>query len=80
MTLVSLSQLTILLKRRFSCIQTNCFMFQLFNESPAKCLRNASLFNSDISGWNVANNRDFGHMFHLAISFNQNLTDWDVTR
>mmetsp|Transcript_38659 Transcript_38659/g.89824 ORF Transcript_38659/g.89824 Transcript_38659/m.89824 type:complete len:98 (+) Transcript_38659:347-640(+) len=39
----------------------------------------ADLFNQDLSGWNVKNVLNMHRMFSDA-SFNQNLSEWDVSK
>ena len=39
-----------------------------------------SIFNGDISKWNVSNVRDMSDMFYDAKSFNQPIGDWGVSR
>merc|ERR1711918_82967 len=39
----------------------------------------ASLFNQDISQWNVSNVTDMRHMFFGASSFNQDISQWNVS-
>ena len=38
-----------------------------------------SIFNGDISKWNVSKVRDMSGMFYDAKSFNQSIGDWDVS-
>jgi surface protein len=40
---------------------------------------NCKFFNSDLSKWNVSNNKDFGWMFTNCIKFNSDLSKWDVS-
>ena len=39
----------------------------------------ATLFNHDISGWDVSNVTTMAGMFHYARAFNQNIGNWDVS-
>ena len=39
----------------------------------------ASLFDLDISNWDVSNVKDMSYMFLLARSFNQDISKWDVS-
>ena len=38
----------------------------------------ATVFNQDISGWDVSNVTDMYDMFKGAIAFDQDLSGWDV--
>ena len=40
----------------------------------------ASLFNGDLSSWNVSQATDMSDMFHFAAAFNGNLSSWDVSQ
>ncbi|EJK56587.1 hypothetical protein THAOC_23498, partial [Thalassiosira oceanica] len=52
----------------------------LFEEAPGTALLGASIFNDDISGWDVSSGTDFGNMFKWASSFNQDISGWDVSK
>ncbi len=39
----------------------------------------SSLFNDDISQWDVSNVTDMSYMFDSALNFNQDLENWDVS-
>lgn len=39
----------------------------------------ATVFNQDISNWNVSNVNNMGYMFDGATAFNQDLSAWDIT-
>merc|ERR1711934_516482 len=39
----------------------------------------ASVFNQDLSKWDVSAVTDMGSMFYLASTFNQDLSKWDVS-
>jgi surface protein len=39
----------------------------------------ATIFNQDISGWDVSSVTDMTNMFNSATAFNQNLSNWDVS-
>ena len=41
--------------------------------------RSCSLFNEDISSWDVSNVESFRRLFHKCYSFNQNISRWDVS-
>ncbi|ORU94587.1 MAG: hypothetical protein A6F72_08925 [Cycloclasticus sp. symbiont of Poecilosclerida sp. N] len=47
-------------------------MYQMFS--------GASLFNSDISGWNVSKVTEMSDMFQGATAFNQDIGRWDVSK
>ena len=40
---------------------------------------NASVFNSDISSWNVSNVTDMNNMFLYALVFNSDISNWNVS-
>jgi hypothetical protein len=40
----------------------------------------AAKFNDDISGWDLSSATDISYMFYYAMSFNQPLADWNVSR
>jgi uncharacterized protein YjdB len=42
--------------------------------------REATIFNQDLSRWDVSNVRSMYQTFEEAESFNQNLSDWDLSR
>jgi surface protein len=43
------------------------------------CFRSASLFDGDISNWDVSNVNSMGVMFFQASQFNQDISNWDVS-
>ena len=40
----------------------------------------ATVFNQDISGWNVSRVTDMSYMFSSATVFNQDISGWNVSR
>lgn len=56
--------------------------FRTFNRNfkiLARQFENATLFNQDISNWNISNITDLTLMFNNAVSFSQNINSWDVS-
>ena len=49
-------------------------MYRMFGAAIAT----TSVFNQDISNWNVTNVTDMGRMFESATTFNQDLSTWSV--
>ena len=43
------------------------------------CLKNATAFNGNISGWNVSNVTQMDRMFFNASVFNQDLSNWNTS-
>ncbi len=41
--------------------------------------RGATIFNQDLSGWDVSNVTNMSNMFSWAVTFNQDLSNWDVS-
>ena len=53
-----------------------------FNDRTLDCVESrawSTIFNGDISGWDVSGVRDMSRMFYHAGSFNGNLSGWDVS-
>jgi len=48
------------------------------NTSLSRIFMNASLFNSDISGWDVSTITNMSNMFYGALAFNQDIGNWDT--
>ncbi|KAF3978773.1 MAG: DUF285 domain-containing protein, partial [Methylococcales symbiont of Iophon sp. n. MRB-2018] len=46
----------------------------------SRMFSDASAFNQDIGGWNVANVTDMSRMFFSASAFNQDIGSWNVAR
>ena len=44
----------------------------------SKLFRN-TVFNGDISAWDVSNVKDMNCMFYWCTSFNQDISNWDVS-
>ena len=38
-----------------------------------------TVFNGDISAWDVSNVKDMSCMFYWCTSFNQDISNWDVS-
>lgn len=48
--------------------------------SLEKVFASVSVFNQDISNWNVSNVTNMNEMFRDAKEFNQNISNWDVSK
>ena len=45
-----------------------------------QCFREAHEFNGNITNWNVSNVETMAWMFYNAISFNQDISAWNVKK
>ena len=50
-----------------------------FVSNMRRMFRDATSFNSDISGWDVSGFKDMTSMFQGATSFNSDLSSWDIS-